>query len=52
MLVEIGRAKQRCSRPEHTRVVSGYEAGRDGFWLRRLLVAHGVENLVVDAGEH
>jgi transposase len=49
VLVEIGRAKQRFGLPEHTRVVSGYEAGRDGFWLQRFLVAHGGENLVVDS---
>ena len=30
-------------------VVSCYEAGRDGFWLHRQLVAHGVDNQVVDA---
>jgi hypothetical protein len=26
-----------------------YEAGRDGFWLHRWLLAHAVENVVVDA---
>jgi transposase len=30
-------------------VVSCYEAGREGFWLHRVLVAEGVENRVVDA---
>jgi transposase len=49
VLGEIGRAKQRFGLPEQTRVVSCYEAGRDGFWLHRFLVAHGVENLVVDS---
>jgi transposase len=29
--------------------VSGYEAGRDGFWLHRCRVASGVENRVVDS---
>ena len=29
--------------------MSCYEAGRDGFWLHRSLVAHGVENLVIDS---
>jgi transposase len=29
-------------------VRSCYEAGRDGFWLHRLLTGWGVENLVVD----
>jgi transposase len=49
VLVEIDRAKQRFDLPEQTRVVSCYEAGRDGFWLHRFLVAQGVENLVVDS---
>lgn len=30
-------------------VRSCYEAGRDGFWLHRYLVAHGVDNQVVDS---
>jgi transposase len=30
------------------RVVSCYEAGYDGFWLHRLLVAAGIENFVFD----
>ena len=32
---EIARAKQRFGLPEEARVVSCYEAGRDGFWLHR-----------------
>ena len=31
-----------------TLVVSCFEAGRDGFWLHRLLTAHGVINQVVE----
>ena len=31
-----------------TLVVSCFEAGRDGFWLHRLLIAHGVINHVVE----
>jgi transposase len=46
---EIARAKQRLGLPDDTRVVSCYEAGRDGFWLHRGLVAQGVENVVVDS---
>ena len=46
---EITRAKQRFGLPDEARVVSCYEAGRDGFWLHRSLVAHGVENLVIDS---
>jgi transposase len=46
---EIRRAKKRFDLPEATRVVSCYEAGRDGFWLHRYLVEQGIENLVVDS---
>src|SRR5262245_19468143 len=46
---EIDRAKQRFDLPGDTRVLSCYEAGRDGFWLHRFLADSGVENLVVDA---
>lgn len=31
------------------RIVSCYEAGRDGFWLHRFLVAHHIENRIVDS---
>lgn len=31
------------------RMVSCYEAGRDGFWLHRFLEAQGIENRVVDS---
>ena len=30
-------------------IVLCYEAGYDGFWLARLLKAHGIECLVIDA---
>ena len=46
---EITRAKQRFGLPEDAHVMSCYEAGRDGFWLHRYLVAHHVENLVIDS---
>jgi transposase len=46
---EITRAKQRFGLPEDARVMSCYEAGRDGFWLHRYLVAHTVENCVIDS---
>jgi transposase len=49
VLNEVERAKQRFGLPQSTRVVSCYEAGRDGFWLHRCLVHHGIENLVVDS---
>ena len=49
VLEESRRAKQRFGLPENTRVISGYEAGRDGFWLHRFFVRHGRENAVVDS---
>src|SRR6516162_4629550 len=45
---EITRAKRRFRLPDDARVISCYEAGRDGFWLHRYLASQGVENLVVD----
>ena len=49
VLEEIERAKRRFRLPEAVRVVSCYEAGRDGFWLHRFLVDQGIENRVVDS---
>src|SRR6476646_10713593 len=40
------RVIQTLNRP--VEVVSCYEAGYDGFWLHRLLEAHGVCNYVID----
>jgi transposase len=40
---EIERTKERFGLPEETPGVSCYEAGRDGFWLHRALVAAVVE---------
>src|SRR5262249_15901356 len=48
LLLEIHKAKLRFGLPEHTPVLSCYEAGRDGFWLHRFLAHHGITNLVVD----
>lgn len=41
-------ARAKLGLPEDARVLSCYEAGRDGFWIHRALVAAGFENLVVD----
>lgn len=46
---EIVRAQRRLKLPADTPVISCYEAGRDGFWLHRYLVAHGITNQVVDS---
>jgi len=49
VLQEITQATQRFGLPASAPVVSGYEAGREGFWLHRLLQAHGITNYVVDS---
>ena len=49
VLAQIAWAKQRLGLPANALVASCYEAGRDGFWLHRFLVAHGIDNLVVDS---
>ena len=46
---EIERAKRRFGLSKGARVLSCYEAGRDGFWLHRYLTHIGVRNLVVDS---
>jgi transposase len=49
MLDEIAQAQRRFGLPETPPVVSCYEAGREGFWLHRFLLAHGITNHVVDS---
>jgi transposase len=46
---ELARAKARFQLPAETPVVSCYEAGREGVWLHRWLVAHAVQNHVLDS---
>ncbi len=46
---EIEGAKRHFALPANARVLSCYEAGREGFWLHRALLARGVENQVVDS---
>jgi transposase len=46
---EIKLAKKRFGLVETARVVSCYEAGRDGFWLHRYLLNAGLESMVIDA---
>jgi len=46
---EICNAKQRFNLKDDVRMISCYEAGRDGFWLHRYLLNFGIENLVVDS---
>ena len=49
VLHEVAQAKKRFGLPETASVVSGYEAGRDGFWLHQFLQAQGITNQVVDS---
>jgi transposase len=49
VLNEIARARKKLGLGREVRVVSCYEAGRDGFWLHRFLEAQGIENLVMDS---
>src|ERR671914_1037262 len=49
ILDEIAQAKRRLGLPETAPVVSCYEAGREGFWLHRFLLAYGITNHVVDS---
>ena len=49
VLNEIAQAKRRFGLPETAPVVSCYEAGREGFWLHRFLLAHSITNYVVDS---
>jgi len=49
LMDEIAKSKKRFGLSENAVVLSCYEAGRDGFWLHRYLVAQGVSNQVVDS---
>jgi transposase len=49
LMKEIQLAKARLGLPLGAPVHSCYEAGRDGFWLHRWLLAHAIDNIVVEA---
>jgi len=49
LLTEVTAAKVRFGLPQDAKVISCYEARRDGFWLHRFLLAHDVEDIVVDS---
>ena len=49
LLAQIAWAKKKLGLGKAARVVSCYEAGREGFWLHRFLEANGVESLIVDS---
>src|SRR5437764_5561831 len=45
----VRSGRQRFGLPPTARVVSCYEAGRDGFWIHRALTRLGIANRVVDS---
>src|SRR3954467_3467024 len=47
-LIESIRARAALKLGASPKVVSCYEAGYDGFWLHRLLMAAGITNYVFD----
>ena len=46
---ELKKAKKVFGLAEDTKIISCYEAGRDGFWLHRYFLSCGIENMVVDS---
>lgn len=46
---QIETAREKLKLAGACRIVSCYEAGRDGFWIHRRLLEDGIENLVVDS---
>jgi transposase len=46
---ELAKAKKRFGLSADASVTTCYEAGRDGFWLHRALLACGLRNHVVDS---
>jgi transposase len=48
VLREVGLAKEKLGLGSEARVVFCYEAGRDGFWIDRMLKKQGFENYVMD----
>ncbi len=49
LLRQVAWARERLGLSDEARVVTCYEAGRDGFWLHRFLEAQGFVSLVVDS---
>jgi transposase len=46
---EVSDAKRRFHLPPEARVRSCYEAGRESFWVHRMLTTLGIDNQVVDS---
>jgi len=48
LMAEIAEVRSRWSLDESTRILVGYEAGQDGFWLARKLESMGLEVIIMD----
>lgn len=48
VVAKVQAVKRQRGLEAKARVVSCYEAGRDGFWLHRAMESRGIENVVVD----
>jgi len=48
LMREVSEARRKLGLPADAAVVSCYEAGRDGFWVDRMLKKLGFENVVMD----
>ncbi len=48
LLDEVAKAKEKFGLDPDTPVFSCYEAGRDGFWVDRMLSRNGIVNVVID----
>ncbi len=46
---QIDRAQEKFKLTKACRIISCYEAGRDGFWIHRRLLEDGIENHVIDS---
>jgi transposase len=47
-LREIEKAKAKLGLPADAPVIAGFEAGRDGFWISRMLKKYGMKSYVMD----
>lgn len=50
LLKEVKKAKAKFALAGDCAVYSGYEAGRDGFWIHRFLEKNGIHNQIMDPG--
>jgi transposase len=48
LIHELAVAKEKLGLPPNAKALFGYEAGRDGFWISRMLQNHGCDCHVMD----